>query len=174
MKYTTKLFSLLTALLVAVCLGVGPNAMAQSKSTYVGSNGTVYSNYHGSGEVACKDCHEEPDVYCYQCRAFHKSSDYAYYNNRQNCQELEHAKHHGCSGDHCAGRDCKEYTPDLYNMDHEYDHCGGDYVVKYRAKKVYVKCTNCNAKWKYYYNDYHSHDHYVYDKDDRVIVSYQD
>ena len=171
MKYTTKLFSLITAILIALASGAYTNVYAQ-KTAYISTNGTVYNNYHGSGEVACKDCETTPDVYCYQCRAFHKSADYAYYNNRENCTECVGkfgGGHHHEGGCH---KDCKEYTPDLYNMDHEYDDCGGDYIVKYRGSKVKIKCNSCNAKWKYYYNDYHSNTHYVYDKDDRVIVSY--
>ena len=179
MKLTSALFSLLAAGVMTV-----GSVNAQSKSTYVGTNGTVYSNYKGAGEVACKDCDDEPDVYCYQCRAFHTHKDYAYYNNRENCHELGHMAH--CADgvchegadchDHLKGdcHECKDYSHDYYNMDHDYDNCGGDYIVKYRANKVKVKCTGCNAKWKYYYNDYHSNHHYVYDKDDRVIVSYQD
>jgi hypothetical protein len=164
------------------------------------SNGVVLSHYHGVGPVDCDDCNRcddrgvSTDVYCYQCRAFHKGTDYAYYNNRENCYELEHGHHHyvgveGCAdcGEHAAPiryydhygvegcRNCGDYEPDIYNMDHEYDHCGnGEYIVKYRGNKVKVKCTDCNAKWKYYYNDYHSNNHYVYDKNDKVIVSYED
>lgn len=170
MKNTTRLFSLLTALIVVVLSGVCSSSFAQSKATYVGANGTVYTNYHGKGEVAEAD----DAVYCYQCRAFHKDNDYAYYNNKANCKSDcgQHHAAHSCEGAKC--NDCKEPTHEYYNMDHEYDNCGGDYIVKYRNSKVKVKCNSCNAKWKYYYNDYHSNNHYVYDRDDRVIVNYRD
>ena len=172
MKLNSGVFSLLAA--VALTIGAGSFSFAQSKSTYVGTNGTVYSHYKGAGEQAEKESAEEPDVYCYQCRAFHVHTDHAYYNNRENCHELGHGHCADAHNDHEGCHDCKDYSHELYDMNHDYDHADGDYLVRYRGNKVKVKCTGCNAKWKYYYNDYHSNHHYVYDKDDRVIVSYQD
>ena len=176
MKLNSGVFTLFTAVALIIGSGIGNASFAQSKSTYVGTSGTVYSNYKGAGEVANHEESAEPDVYCYQCRAFHTHTDHMYYNNRENCHELGrgHCGHGEAVAHHSDCGDCKDYSHDLYDMDHQYDDCGGDYMVKYHGNKVKVKCAGCNAKWKYYYNDYHSNNHYVYDKDDRVIVSYQD
>lgn len=171
MNYKSKLFSIITAIIAVVAIGAFSNAFAQSKTSFVGANGTVYANYRGAGEIADKSQNEPEDAYCYQCRAFHKNVVYSYYNNRENCNNCtEHAHKHKYS-DKCS--DCREYRPIYYDIDHEFDHCNDDYIVKYRNNKVKVRCNSCNAKWKYYYNDYNSNVHYVYDNDDRVIVSYQ-
>ena len=175
MKFNLKqiVFGVL-ALTGMLLIGAG-SVQAQSKSVYVGTNGTVYSGYHGAGEMHCNNCDETDEVYCYQCRTFHKSKDYEYLDNRR--ESCGHGsccgKEHASCGAHECGTCEYEMRPDLYNMYHDYDHEGGDYMVKYRGNKVKVKCASCGAKWKYYYDDYHSNHHYVYDRNEKVIVSYE-
>ncbi len=218
MKHSNKLFSLAAGVATVIFSGLFSGVEAQSKTTYVGANGTVYENYHGKGEISEANDDGRYDVYCYQCRAFHKSYDFSRYHNRANvhgCHEGEkcnmdaHCKDGGACAEtmHCTGgkacpetanchpdyadwhesgagygeachgdacHTCGDHANDLYNMDHEYDHSGKDYVVKYRGNKVKVKCASCNAKWKYYHSDYDATKHYIYDNNDRVIVSYTD
>jgi|GEM_PF-4300453 len=196
MKFS-KIFQALLSVALVMIMAQPLQLSAQSKTTYVGTNGTVYKGYQGSGEVGGQKCEETDEVYCYECRTFHTNKDYYYYDNghcgghhhcgEHHCDEHQTcgghhscSEHHGCDKPHCEMEsthcdNCKVYHADMYDMYHDYDHYGGgDYMVKYRGNKVKVKCASCGAKWKHYYCDYNSNHHYVYDRNDKVIVTYED